>query len=252
MPAMAAQKTDVAGYWNGRPCGDGLAEAQRGSAEYFEQIERAKDELEPYVHAFADFSRWRDRDVLEIGCGLGTDTVRFARAGAHVTAVDLSATSVELARRRLEDSGLVGDIREADAEQLPFADASFDLVYSWGVLHHTPDTARAIREAARVLRPDGEARLMLYNSRSFFAAGVWARHALRARRPASLRRSLAEGLESPGTKAYTRAELAELLAPFAHTEVQTIATPYDRRVAGPLAGLFGGLGWNHLIRATVA
>jgi SAM-dependent methyltransferase len=242
-------KTRVAGYWDARPCGEGLVPAPRGSDSYFRDIEQAKDRLEPYVHEFAEFSRWQDRDVLEVGCGVGTDSARFARHGARITALDLSATSVALAQERLDREGLDGAVLRADAEALPFPDSSFDLVYSWGVLHHTPNTEQAIREVKRVLRPGGEARIMLYNLRSLFALGVWLRCGPLACRLASVRTTLADGLESPGTKAYTSAEVRRLFKPFAAVELRTIATPYDRRVVGPLAELLPGLGWNHLIRA---
>lgn len=247
--SVVETKRAVRAYWDDRPCGEGLTQAPRGSHEYFAAIEDAKNRLEPYVHSFAGFTASRGLDVLEIGCGVGTDTVRFARAGARVTAVDLSETAVALTTERLADEELEGDVREADAESLPFADASFDLVYSWGVLHHTPDTARAIREVERVLRPSGEARIMLYNSRSFFAAGVWGRSMFRSRRGMSPAEALATGLESPGTKAYTRNEVRVLFGPFPTVEIATVATPYDRRVAGPVARALPALGWNHLVRA---
>jgi ubiquinone/menaquinone biosynthesis C-methylase UbiE len=243
---LATLKTQIQEYWDERPCGDGLTSADRGSQRYFAEIEATKDRLEPYVHDFASFPRWRGRDVLEVGCGLGTDTMRFARAGAVITAVDLTHTAVEQTARRLADERLEGTVRQADAEALPFDDGSFDLVYSWGVLHHTPDTQRAIGEVARVLRPGGEARVMLYNRRSLFAAAVWLR------RGALQRRSLTDALatvESPGTKGYTRRELATLFAPFAQVQIETIATAYDRRVAGPLAAVLPSLGWNHLVVA---
>jgi len=249
LAALIVSKRAVREYWNDRPCGDGLTRAPRGSRAYFAEIEQAKDRLEPYVHAFAGFEECGGLDVLEVGCGVGTDTVRFARAGARVTAVDLSDTAVALTTERLAEEGLEGEVREADAESLPFADGSFDVVYSWGVLHHTPDTERAIREVARVLRSAGEARIMLYNSRSFFAAGIWGRGMLRARRPISPGRALSTSLESPGTKAYGRPELEALFAPFGRVEISTVTTPYDRRVAGPVARAFPGLGWNHLVRA---
>lgn len=244
--AVATDKLEVEAYWAARPCGDGLTDADRGSERYFADIEAAKDRLEPYVHEFARFTNWADRDVLEIGCGVGTDTARFARAGARVTAVDLTATAVELTQRRLEGERLPGAVRQADAEALPFADGSFDLVWSWGVLHHTPNTEQAVSEVARVLRPRGEARIMLYNRRSLFALAVWLLRGLPRGR--SLQAALAT-VESPGTKAYTRAELRALFAPFSRVEVETIATAYDGRVAGPLASRVPRLGWNHLIRA---
>jgi 2-polyprenyl-3-methyl-5-hydroxy-6-metoxy-1,4-benzoquinol methylase len=246
---LVETKQAVQAYWDNRPCGEGLTHARRGTHEYFAEIEDAKNRLEPYVHSFAGFAGARGLDVLEIGCGVGTDTVRFARAGARITAVDLSETAVTLTAERLAEEQLEGTVREADAESLPFADDSFDVVYSWGVLHHTPNTAGAIGEVARVLRPSGEARIMLYNSRSFFAAGVWARGIVRSRRPISPKRALATSLESPGTKAYSTAEVRALFRPLATIEISTVSTPYDRRVAGPLAGAIPALGWNHLVRA---
>jgi ubiquinone/menaquinone biosynthesis C-methylase UbiE len=243
---LAESKAVVREYWNTRPCGEGLTREERGSTRYFADIEDAKNRLEPYVHDFAEFPRWSGYDVLEIGCGVGTDTLRFARAGARITAVDLSDTAVALTSARLADEGLDGRVVQADAESLPFEDGSFDLVYSWGVLHHTPDTGRAIHDVARVLRPNGEARVMLYNSRSLFALAVWLiRGAWRGR-------SVADALatvESPGTKGYSRSELSALFADFEQVEIETIATAYDRRVAGPLARFVPRLGWNHLVRA---
>ncbi len=111
--------------------------------------------------------RPRGLKVLEIGCGLGTDGAQFAKAGADYTGVDLTEAAVELARKRFELSNLPGKFQTADAENLEFDDNSFDLVYSHGVLHHTPDTARAVKEIHRVLRPGGRAVVMLYHRDSY-------------------------------------------------------------------------------------
>ena len=246
-----ATKAAVRQFWDERPCAESLADAPRGTDEYYGDIETAKERLEPFVHRYAEFEKWRGRDVLEIGCGVGTDSVRFARAGAVLTAVDLTETAVELTRGWLASESLPGTVLQADAERLPFADETFDLVYSWGVLHHTPETARALAEVRRVLRPGAEARIMLYNRRSFFAAGVWLRHGLLHGRPVSVRSVLATHLESPGTQAFTRRELETLFAGFASVEIETVTTPYDRRVAGPPAGLLPRAGWFHVVRATV-
>src|SRR6185503_19479033 len=105
--------------------------------------------------------------VLEIGCGLGTDGAQFAEAGADYTGVDLTEAAVDLARKRFEFFDLPGKFQTADAEDLPFPDQSFDLVYSHGVLHHTPETAKAIKEIHRVLRPGGRAVVMLYHRDSY-------------------------------------------------------------------------------------
>jgi ubiquinone/menaquinone biosynthesis C-methylase UbiE len=248
----APEKEAVRQHWEADPCGSKLADAEPGSPEFFAQIERERYRLEPFVPSFADFESWRGKHVLEVGVGLGTDFVGFARAGAVATGVDLTEAAIDLVRRRLELEGLNAELQVADAESLPFAEASFDLVYSWGVLHHTPDTERAVREVRRVLRPGGEARIMLYSRRSWVAFGLWARYALLAGRPRrTLEDVVANHMESPGTKAYTERELHELFASFSTVETTRFVTPYDRRVAGPLARLTGHrLGWFAAIRAT--
>jgi ubiquinone/menaquinone biosynthesis C-methylase UbiE len=238
-------KKAVRDYWDAAPCGSSLTNAEQGSKAFFDEIEATRDRLEPFIPKFAEFESWRGTRVLEIGVGLGTDFVRFARAGARLSGIDLTEASIDLVRRRLALEGLDADLRVADAEALPFADESFDLVYAWGVLHHTPDTKRAAAEIRRVLKPDGEARIMLYSRRSWFALGAWLRYALLQGRPwRSISSVLGEHVESPGTKAYTRRELEELFGSFRTTSVRGFVTPYDRRVARALADVSGGrFGW---------
>jgi ubiquinone/menaquinone biosynthesis C-methylase UbiE len=242
---MSAEKQAVRSYWEAAPCGAKLADAEPGSPDFYAQVEQERYRREPFIPAFAEFDRWRGRRVLEIGVGVGSDFVRFVRAGADATGLDLTEAAIDLVRRRLELEGLSAHLQVADAESLPFEDRSFDLVYSWGVLHHTPDTARAVEEIRRVLRPDGEARIMLYSRRSWLAYGLWLRYALARGRP---RRTLADvvanHMESPGTKAYTQAELTRLFARYSSVSFRRFVTPYDRRVAGPLTRLTGErLGW---------
>lgn len=160
-------KARVHDFWQANPCGAKFAELPVGSREFFQAVEQHRYETEWHIPKVVQFDRWRDKEVLEIGCGLGTDAINFARAGAHYTGVDLTERSIDLVRTRFAYENLVGNLQTADAENLPFADNTFDLVYSHGVLHHTPDTERAINEAHRVLKPGGTAMVMLYHKNSY-------------------------------------------------------------------------------------
>lgn len=135
--------------------------------ESFDEIERQRYALEPDIPELAQFGAMAGRDVLEAGCGIGTDGVRFARAGANYTGLDFSPTALEHASTRFELEGLEGRFVEGSVTSLPFADNSFDLVYSMGVVHHVPDTAQAIKEFRRVLRPGGQAIVLVYHRHSF-------------------------------------------------------------------------------------
>lgn len=236
-------------YWEREACGEIHAEAPVGTPEFFVEVERRRDELEPHIGRYADFEGARSKRLLEIGVGLGTDFMRFVRAGARATGVDLTERAIGLVRRRLEVEGLEADLLVADAEALPFEDGSFDRVYSWGVLHHTPDTARAVREAVRVLRPGGDLCAMLYARHSWVAYGFWVRHALLAGRPwRSLAAVLARHMESEGTKAYTERELRRMFGGLADLEIVKVVTAYDVQIAGPLARLTRNrLGWQLVI-----
>lgn len=233
-----AVESDVHDYWQAQSCGTSYASATPGSAQYYQEIEAARHRLEPFIRDFAQFDSWRGRRVLEIGFGAGTDLVNFVRAGADVSGVDLTEAAIEHAQRRLELERLHAALSVSSGESLPFPDGSFDLVYSWGVVHHAAHPARILREARRVLAPGAEVRMMLYGRHSWVAYGLWARYALAMGHP---RRSLADvvanHMESPGTRAYTRRELQALFegAGFDEVTVTGFCTPYDRRVAGPLA-----------------
>ena len=129
--------------------------------------------LEPYLPGFARFEDGRGRDVLEIGVGMGADHLEWARARPRsLVGCDLTPHAIELTRARLALHELRSRLLVTNAERLPFRDASFDLVYSWGVIHHSPDTAAAVREIHRVLRPGGRARVMIYKRRSLLGANA--------------------------------------------------------------------------------
>jgi ubiquinone/menaquinone biosynthesis C-methylase UbiE len=252
MTTQEAERTKgaVRSFWERTPCGSWDATAPEGSPEYFEQIERRRYELEPFIQGLGDFRSTRGLDVLEIGVGLGTDHMQFARAGARLTGIDLTEKGIELVRRRLAFEGLSSDLRTADAEQLPFPAESFDVVYSWGVLHHTPETPRAVREAIRVLRPGGRICVMLYARHSWVAYGLWVRHGPLSGRPfRSLRDVLHHHMESLGTQGFTKREIKRMFAGIDHLEVVKICTPYDVEYAGGIARLTGRwLGFFTVVR----
>ena len=160
-------KALVQQYWNANPCGSRFAKQDIGSREFFEEIESYRYRTEWHIPRLVGFGDWTGRDVLEVGCGLGTDAVQFGRNHARYTGVDLTPRSIELTALRFRQQKLNGRFLTADAENLPFTDGSFDLVYSHGVLHHTPNTERAIQEVYRVLKPGGQAMIMLYHKRSY-------------------------------------------------------------------------------------
>jgi ubiquinone/menaquinone biosynthesis C-methylase UbiE len=160
-------KERVRAFWQANPCGTKFSDAEPGSRLFFERVEEHRYSTEWHIPDAAEFDSARGLKVLEIGCGLGTDGAQFAKAGADYTGVDLTDAAVNLAKRRFELFALKGQFRVSDAENLDFTPNSFDLVYSHGVLHHTPDTAAAVREVYRVLRPGGRAVVMLYHRNSY-------------------------------------------------------------------------------------
>jgi ubiquinone/menaquinone biosynthesis C-methylase UbiE len=160
-------KRHVHDFWQANPCGVKFADGEVGTRQFFNAVEHHRYQTEWHIPEVVGFPRWCDGDVLEVGCGLGTDAINFARRGARYTGVDLTEASIDLVRKRFELEGLPATLSVADAEVLPFADDSFDLVYSHGVLHHTPETQRAIDQIHRVLKPGGTAMVMLYHKNSY-------------------------------------------------------------------------------------
>lgn len=175
-PAPTATVDEVRSYWDRRPCNIRHSPLPVGTREYFNQVEQRKYLVEPHIPGFAQFARWAGKRVLEIGCGIGTDAVNFARAGARYTGIELSPESLALARRRFELFGLNGEFHNCNAEELSgvIAPGSFDLVYSFGVIHHTPNQRAVVAEARKAVREDGEFRLMLYARNSWKAIMIEA------------------------------------------------------------------------------
>jgi ubiquinone/menaquinone biosynthesis C-methylase UbiE len=212
MSSPLGLKDQVSEFWSRASCGEELYLVGEEADRYRRQsMERYQ--LEPYIRDFIEPDRWAGKKTLEIGVGLGADHQLLAEAGAILSGVDLTERAVEHARERFKIFNLTSSLQQGDAENLPFPDASFDLVYSWGVIHHTPDTPKAASEIMRVLRPGGTFKVMIYNKWSLVGAMLWLRYALLAGKPS---RSMADiysnYLESPGTKAYTPAESTALFS----------------------------------------
>ncbi len=167
---------DVRDYWDRRPCNIRHSTKAVGSREYFDEVEERKHFVEPHIPGFAEFEKWRGKRVLEVGCGIGTAAINFARAGADYVGVDLSQSSLDLAVRRFEVYGEKGRFLKCNAEELSrhFDPDSFDLVYSFGVIHHTPNQRRVVEEIGKVVKSDGEFRCMLYAKDSWKDAMIEA------------------------------------------------------------------------------
>ena len=211
----ATLKGKVKEHWEREACGTRYGN-ERNRRLFFDQISAARYRLEPFIPGFADFPSARDKTVLEIGVGAGADFQNWCSHARHSTGIDLTEKAIALTRERLELSSVPREryaLQTADAESLPFEDDSFDLVYSWGVLHHTPDTTRAFREVFRVLKPGGVVRAMIYHVPSWSGLMLYLRCGLaRGKFSMTMKEAIFADLESPGTKAYTLKEARNLIA----------------------------------------
>lgn len=154
-------------FWAGNQPGFRFARSPVGTRAFFDEVAAHRYELEPHIPEVVGFERWSGCDVLEAGCGIGTDGARFSAAGARYTGLDATGSALTLARRRFELQGLPGRFVGGSVTRLPFPDGSFDLVFSHGVIHHVDDTGAAVAEFHRVLRPGGTMLVMVYHRRSF-------------------------------------------------------------------------------------
>lgn len=193
--------------------------APEGAPEFFEEIDRRFFSASSFYRGERPFARLipfdslKGKRVLEIGCGLGSHAQLLCEAGSLVTAVDLTPKAVELTRARLSLKGLAADVRVMDAEQMGFDGEQFDLVWSWGVIHHSANPERILAEARRVLKPLGELRLMVYHRRSLNAYTAMARGILSGKffRGVSVPDVLSFYTDGFIARYYTRAELSGML-----------------------------------------
>ncbi len=200
MAVLSELKKRVYDYWNAQSCGEQYAISIDNGLNLEKQAQE-RYALEPYIYDFARYAETDNKDILELGVGMGADHELWARSASNrLCGVDLTARAVDFTRQRLRRHGLKSNLCQADAEALPFDNDSFDLVYSWGVLHHSPDTPQCIAEVARVLRPGGIARIMIYHKWSLVGLMLWARYGLLAGTPLrSIEEIYFHHLESPGT-----------------------------------------------------
>ena len=209
--------SEVYNYWNNRPCNIRHSKKEIGSREYFEEVTQRKYLVEPHILDFAKFQKYKGKDVLEVGCGIGTAAHSFIEAGANYTGIDLTDASIKLAKQRLKVFDLSGRLITGNIEEINNIDyKKFDLVYSFGVLHHTPNITKAIENIYNLLKPGGEFKLMLYakNSWKYF--------------------EIVEGLDQyeaqngvPIANVYTHDEVKVLLKDFQNINInQTHIFPY--------------------------
>ena len=264
--AGAQLKQEVKGYWERQSCDTEQARSQKFTREYFEEIEEWRYRTQPFIHSFAQFTRYRGKSVLEVGFGAGTDFIQWLRAGAKATGIDLTQEGLANLTHRIGVYGLPQPekVQVADAENLPFASGTFDLGYSFGVLHHSPNTEKAVSELVRIIRPGGELKIMLYNRYSIAVFNIWVREGLLKGKPwRNLHWALWNYMESVGTKGYTRPELRRMLGalPLRDIEIETWATGIDQinapKFLHPLNAIYrfllrlsgGRLGFFHCIKA---
>ena len=229
---MANLTAEIHDYWNDRIHDLEMTDQPVGSPEFFADLDAYRFDKLLYLPKVVPFDSYRGQSLLEVGCGIGTDLVRFARGGAHVTGIDLAERSIELARQNFAHAGLAGgiDLRVADGEKMPFPDTTFDVVYAHGVLQYAADPARMVAECHRVLKPDGVAVFMVYNRRSWL-------HAL-----SKVMRVPLEHEDAPVLRLVSAGEYRLLLAPFRDVQIVPERFPVVSRLHGGWKGaLYNGV-----------
>lgn len=268
MAGLAEEKLRAREQWGQDPCGAEFdREHELGTREFFDSVERHRyQEYAAWMPRLMEFEKFRGARLLEIGCGMGTDLLQFARGGARCTGIDLTPRSIEITRHRFRLYGANANLMISDGERLPFRTASFDVVYSNGVLHHTPDTAGAIREVHRVLRPGGVAKVMLYHRNSLnywveivLRRGVLGMEFLRGRSAEEIMSRVIEFSDHdarPLVKVYSRKQARELFSMFKDVRVDVEQLMRSElRFFSPLISekkldqLRKKIGWNVIVTA---
>lgn len=255
-------KSKVKDYWNESACGTHLTNIEKYTKEYFDDIEETRYKMQPEIPLFADFKSCNNKKLLEIGVGAGTDFLQWVRNGALAYGIDLTEEAIDHVKHRLSLYNLEAvEYKTADCENLPYDDNTFNIIYSWGVIHHTPNTSKAFDEIVRVLKPGGKAKVMIYHKNSILAYLFWFKHSILKLKPfRSMDFVLSNYMESPGTKAYTITETKNMLIKhkLLNLKINPVLTYYDKlerfnpfmqKLASILSKLLGGnkVGWFLLI-----
>ena len=222
--------TSVRDYWNRHIHDLDISTHAPGTPGFFADLDQYHFEKLHHLPRLIDFEAYRGKKVLDVGCGAGTDLVRFARGGAIVSGVDISPSAVALARQNFQQQGLIGDLREADGERLPFADDEFDFVFAHGVVQYTSDDKALVEECRRVLKPGGTALFQVYNRISWLN-GL-----------SKIMKVPLEHEDAPVLKRYSAREFRALLTGFRHVRVVEERFPVKSRLHGGWKGaLYNGL-----------
>jgi ubiquinone/menaquinone biosynthesis C-methylase UbiE len=220
----------IAAYWDEHIHDLSITTHAVGTPGFFQQLDEYRYDKLNYLPRVVDFSSYKGKNLLEVGCGAGIDLVRFARAGANVTGIDLSKTAIDLAGRNFMQSGRNADLFVMNGEYMQFPDNTFDVVYAHGVLQYTADTEKMVAEIHRVLKPNGEAIMMLYNKNSWL-------NLMRKVTKVPL-----EHEDAPVLKKFSVSELKQLLRPFRNYKIVTERFPVKTRLhSGWKAYLFNGV-----------
>jgi ubiquinone/menaquinone biosynthesis C-methylase UbiE len=234
---------EIRDYWNLHIHDLEITTQLVGTAGFFQELAEYRFEKLHYLPQVIDFSAYQGKQLLEVGCGVGIDLVRFARAGAIVTGVDLAEVAIDLARENFAQEGLAANVQTMNGETLQFEDSSFDVVYAHGVLQYTADAQKMINELHRVLRPSGEAILMVYNRYSWLNL------------LSKLMKVDLEHEDAPVLRTYSIKQFRRMLGPFAEVRIVPERFPVKTRLhRGLKATLYNQLfvkGFNCLPKAVI-
>jgi ubiquinone/menaquinone biosynthesis C-methylase UbiE len=222
---MSALTQEISQYWDHHIHDLAIARHPVGTKEFFTELDEYRFDKLRYLPQVVDFGAYRGKKILEIGCGVGIDLVRFAKTGAQVTGIDLSQTAIDLAGKNFGQNALNGSLQVMDGESLEYPDASFDVVYAHGVLQYTGDPEKMVREAFRVLKKGGEGIFMVYNRVSWLNL------------MSQITKVDLEHEDAPVLRKYSIVEFKQLLQPFESVRIVVERFPVKSRLHGGLKGM---------------